>query len=178
MLDLKKNPGSRKTWNSQRGWLPTRDDPRISKGIFQGVFKRKNGCGLLKWGPSLAQEFKWKHHGNVRNFPRSNWEDSFFSSKLWHRDVGKKIVWMQVGNGLHLLQWMLVACFTLPDTKPTKFVGWGLEKAQGKWLQNMKGSIWSNDSDLTRPHPKWWFSKGNPLISPKSGLEKYYHVTR
>ena len=23
-------------------------------------------------------------------------------------------------------------------------------------------------SDLTRPHPKWWFSKGNPLISGKS----------
>ena len=25
--------------------------------------------------------------------------------------------------------------------------------------------VWSNYSDLTRPHPKWWFSKGNPLIS-------------
>ena len=22
--------------------------------------------------------------------------------------------------------------------------------------------------DLTRPHPKWWFSKGSPLISGKS----------
>ena len=33
--------------------------------------------------------------------------------------------------------------------------------------------IWSNYSDLTRPHPKWWFSKGSPLISGKSRLVKY-----
>ena len=26
--------------------------------------------------------------------------------------------------------------------------------------------------------PKWWFSKGNPLISGKSGLVKYYNLTR
>ena len=25
--------------------------------------------------------------------------------------------------------------------------------------------FWSNYSDLTRPHPKWWFRKGIPLIS-------------
>ena len=38
--------------------------------------------------------------------------------------------------------------------------------------------FWSNYSDLTRPHPKWWFSKGNPLISGKSRLVKYYNLTR
>ena len=36
--------------------------------------------------------------------------------------------------------------------------------------------IRSNYSDLTRPHPKWWFSKGNPLISGKSRLVKYYNL--
>ncbi len=40
------------------------------------------------------------------------------------------------------------------------------------------GSFWSNYSDLTRPHPKWWFSKGNPLISGKSRLVKYYNLPR
>ena len=35
--------------------------------------------------------------------------------------------------------------------------------------------IWSNYSDLTRPHPKWWFSKGILLISGKSRLVKYYN---
>ena len=35
-------------------------------------------------------------------------------------------------------------------------------------------SIWSNYSNLTRPHPKWRFSKGNHLISGKSRLVKYY----
>ena len=38
--------------------------------------------------------------------------------------------------------------------------------------------FWSNYSDLTRPHPKWWFSKGNPLISGKSRLVKYYNLAR
>ena len=42
----------------------------------------------------------------------------------------------------------------------------------------MKQKVWSNYSDLTRPHPKWWFSKGNPLISGKSRLVKYYNLTR
>ena len=40
------------------------------------------------------------------------------------------------------------------------------------------GIIWSNYSDLTRPHPKRWFSKGNPLISGKSRLVKYYNLPR
>ena len=38
--------------------------------------------------------------------------------------------------------------------------------------------VWSNYSDLTRPHPKCWFSKGNPLISGKSRLVKYYNLAR
>jgi len=32
---------------------------------------------------------------------------------------------------------------------------------------NWNHHIWSNYSDLTRPHPKWWLRKGNPLISGK-----------
>ena len=40
----------------------------------------------------------------------------------------------------------------------------------GNWTNRW---IWSSYSDLTRPHPKWWYSKGNPLISGKSGLVKY-----
>ncbi len=35
--------------------------------------------------------------------------------------------------------------------------------------------FWSNYSDLT---PNWWFSKGNPLISGKSKLVKYYNLAR
>ena len=38
--------------------------------------------------------------------------------------------------------------------------------------------FWSNYSDLTRPHPKWWFSKGNPLISGKSRLVNHYNWAR
>ncbi len=56
---------------------------------------------------------------------------------------------------------------------------------QWKWIQllfltaeSSSHIIWSNYSDLTRPHPKWWFSKGSPLISGKSRLVKYYNLTR
>ena len=47
-------------------------------------------------------------------------------------------------------------------------------------MQTHRGKelIWSNYSDLTRPHRKWWFSKGNPLISGKSRLVKYYNLAR
>ena len=40
----------------------------------------------------------------------------------------------------------------------------------------MNHVFWSNYRDLTRPDPKWWFSKGNPLISGKSRLVKYYSI--
>ena len=30
-------------------------------------------------------------------------------------------------------------------------------------------NLWSNYSDLTRPHPKWWFSKGNLLFQGNFG---------
>ncbi len=43
------------------------------------------------------------------------------------------------------------------------------------WVVN---TSWSNYSDLTRPHPKWRFSKGNTLISGKSRLVKYYNLAR
>ena len=47
----------------------------------------------------------------------------------------------------------------------------------GSGLENKLGiKVWSNYSDLTRPHLKWWFSKGNPLISGKSRLVKYYNL--
>ena len=47
------------------------------------------------------------------------------------------------------------------------------------WTINSIGYfIWSNYSDLTRPHPKWWLSKENPLISGKSRLVKYYDLAR
>ena len=45
-------------------------------------------------------------------------------------------------------------------------------------MNNLELYFWSNYSDLTRPHPKWWFSKGNHLISGKSMLVKYYNLPR
>ena len=57
----------------------------------------------------------------------------------------------------------------LPSARDCKI----LSEAWTEWHKNaaagsIKHSVWSNYSDLTRPHLKWWFSKGNPLISGKS----------
>ena len=54
----------------------------------------------------------------------------------------------------------------------------GRRPSTPNYLPDDNELIWSNYSDLTRPHPKWWFSKGNPLISGKSRLVKYYNLTR
>ena len=50
-----------------------------------------------------------------------------------------------------------------------------------KVLQNpveLTRRFWSNYSDLTRPHPKWWFSREHPLISGKPRSVKYYNLAR
>ena len=52
------------------------------------------------------------------------------------------------------------------------YLGWR------SWVKAMTHRIWSNYSDLTRPHPKWWLSKGNPLISGKPRLVKYHNLAR
>ena len=44
--------------------------------------------------------------------------------------------------------------------------------------QHWNRYVCSNYSDLTRPHPKWWFSKGNPIISGFSRLVNYYNLAR
>ena len=70
--------------------------------------------------------------------------------------------------------------------------GWTASLVDGNWQSKQdlhwhrcswnrwvtRWPIWSNYSDLTRPHPKWWFSKGNPLISGKPRLVKYYNLAR
>ena len=38
--------------------------------------------------------------------------------------------------------------------------------------------IWAIYNDISRGHPKWWFTKGNSLISGKSRLVKYYNLAR
>ena len=47
--------------------------------------------------------------------------------------------------------------YDTPSQKPSSLGPEG--KNNGKWFrESLKGSwVWSNYSDLTRPHPKWWF---------------------
>ena len=95
---------------------------------------------------------------------------------------------------LHLW-WLRIALQHCPTCYTTKTVGgfvvmwhWVLQirlEHRKKLEDHPNGCLlrgihffWSNYSDLTRPHPKWWFSKGNPLISGKPRLVKYYNLAR
>ena len=54
--------------------------------------------------------------------------------------------------------------------------GWSPPFEQNTGRAHQLNNIWSNYSDLTRPHQKWWLSKGNLLISGKSWLVEYYNL--
>ena len=57
-------------------------------------------------------------------------------------------------------------------TRPTTLGSRGTQRRQGPDALLVKLA-----RDLTRPiSPKWWFSQGNPLISGKSRLVKYYSI--
>ena len=66
----------------------------------------------------------------------------------------------------------------LLSTMLDEWLGENLRNPPGLYLGPKGLYIWSNYSDLTRPHPKWWFSKGNPLISGKPRLVKYNNLAR
>ncbi len=87
----------------------------------------------------------------VQDFSHQQDEDFFQGWRSDHRN--------QPISKVHLL-W---------STKSTK-------KSSAEMVGPANEWIWSNYSDLTRPHPKWWFSKGKPLISGKSRLVKYYNL--
>ena len=104
--------------------------------------------------PETNSKSTWKWTVGVRSFPCGSWPifrgDLLFSGRVF--------------------SW----CSKLASNHP---------KDSSKCHENMQAGhngpnifIWSNYSDLTRPHPKWWFSKGNPLISGKSGWVKYYNL--
>ena len=72
---------------------------------------------------------------------------------------------------------------------PEKLLGWRLVTASIEvadcmfrsavgftWAYCPGLKFWSNYSDLTRPHPKWWLSKGNPLLSRKIEFNLNYDV--
>ena len=75
------------------------------------------------------------------------------------------------------LNWYAVSSQSSSAVAVTSWPSWFSWRNLVEWNPT-KWNIWSNYSDLTRPHPKWWFSKGNPLISGKPRLVKYYNLAR
>ena len=106
----------------------------------------------------------------------------FGSGILWWKLIGIFTSSMDGMMGWSIIQnfevgeIVSVTRFQCPHTEPwlmrinSGVYGWSVRIAQifGPYDQY----IWSNYSDLTRPHPKWCFSKGNPLISWKPRLVK------
>ena len=69
-----------------------------------------------------------------------------------------------------------------PDEAEATAYDWAMQGTEGWLVLWLCQHMLENDVYLgqisSRPHttwaPKWWFSKGNPLISGKSRLVKYY----
>ena len=61
-------------------------------------------------------------------------------------------VWICLKQNINIQPWPWIGKYTIRPMDPI-------------------GQIIATSNDLT---PKWWFSLGNPLISGKSGLVKYY----
>ena len=112
-------------------------------------------------------------------------KSSFY--QYWILNIGLKVA----SSSLQLLQNKKQSYVSLPDLKKLRETPaqerillkmfTGISPSTKKWqglqsLNNCGSWIWSNYSDLTGPHPKWWFSKGNPLISGKARLVKYYSI--
>ena len=93
------------------------------------------------------------------------------------KDGTSKSVFLGPGDS----KWPFHPLFGSPQ-QPFEGVTWTHSPSQKghdrRIAREMVSFFWSNYSDLTRPHPKWWFSKGNPLISVKSRLVKYYNLAR
>ena len=51
------------------------------------------------------------------------------------------------------------------------------EANEGK-IHHMDGQIIATSHEFSPQMVVWWFSKGDPLISEKSRLVKYYHLVR
>ncbi len=78
-----------------------------------------------------------------------------------------KISWHRV-QPIVRLRWKVMRAAKLKVKQKWSYCRW--------WLG--VSIIWSNYSDLTRPHPKRKLRKGNPLISGKSSSVKYYNLAR
>ncbi len=127
--------------------------------------------------------FHWTHGlmGGRVNHPGSRFW--LFIEWFFHRDYcfSKGLLNQQFQGTILLIVFDLLGLgrfFPLDETMKQILYEGSIELVRWTTTQSGYEWIWSNYSDLTRPHPKWWFSKGNPLISGKSRLVKYYNLAR
>ena len=94
--------------------------------------------------------------------------------------------WPKTDLGSSILAvWVKSTFFVFParklgawKTTPWKSLKLTIRQVFGFPPAKKSNRFWPNISDLTRPHPKWWFSKEKNPISGKTWLVKYYNLAR
>ena len=70
----------------------------------------------------------------------------------------------------------IVAC--IPPSPSSSSSSSSSSPSSSSSSSSSSGQIITTSHDLTPNGSKWWFSKGNPLISGKPRLVKYYNLAR
>ena len=143
----------------------------LNMGIFQPamlVYQRVYLFFALKFLPQKSQAMPKNEHGNLEDAAARSWRASMLGVSGYPPVI--KHSWLENPHfqyGIHLQKVHFPASYVrLPECK--------LYQCKCEYsitslccrLSTQMHIIWSNYSDLTRPHPKWWFSIGNPMKSP------------
>ena len=94
-------------------------------------------------------------------------EEVFQFFQFWTSSKKKQNLWRKGKTGVRRKK-----SDQLLGTKKVPFTGMKNENSLSQWLTGFEllgiPYFWANYSDLSRGHPKWWFSKGIPSKIPET----------
>ena len=126
------------------------------------------------------EEQYYKNLGGFKYFlfsPRTWGDDPIWLAHIfqmgWWKTTNWKCLWPWSLGWKNWFHWRSLKADWKPATSLERWEKWS--STSSSMIMYLSGPIIAN---WKRPHPKWWFSKGNPLISGKSRLVKYYNLAR
>ena len=128
-----------------------------------GVWEDKTKYGAWIYGSAVFFLFLIEIIGaiQVANFSVFFWFDS---TQMWFK------VWFCMSCFLWFFQFLFYALMVLSQEMWTSDIAFDHLRAGNRvtWINQQRGwHVWAIYNDLSRGHPKWWFSKGIP---PKMAL--------
>ncbi len=135
--------------------------------IFQmGWFNRQLETFICRWHPGLGGVDPTYEFMNLKL--NRSWIGPSCSTIVSGRPSASQQIWHSPEKKLPPSLWLLWLGFrSIPSTGPGS-----CSKSRGPWAWAtcvfLWTNIWLNYGDLTRPHPKRWFSKGIPRLFQKN----------